>query len=114
MNFCQVKSTLSQRHEEDEIIFGLSFSTFADSHLVCFEKDDGVFEPQAICRNQDGRRQCTGIGFILFGGNLCPSIEGENILSFLRTSGKSILEISNTYQTAEPFVTILKPKEKLN
>ena len=51
---------------EHVISIGASFSSEADSHLVCVQNDDGVYQTQANSATGEPRKSkfCNNIGFI--------------------------------------------------
>ncbi|BFZ16767.1 hypothetical protein BsWGS_19806 [Bradybaena similaris] len=54
---------------EHVMALGSSFSTEADSHLVCIQSEDGTYQTQAI-NIQDKPRLVTGASFVIFNGAL--------------------------------------------
>uniref|UniRef100_A0A8D0L1T6 Zinc finger FYVE domain-containing protein n=1 Tax=Sphenodon punctatus TaxID=8508 RepID=A0A8D0L1T6_SPHPU len=57
---------------EHVLSIGASFSTEADSHLVCVQNDDGVYQTQANSATGNPRR-VTGASFVVFNGALKTS-----------------------------------------
>ncbi|CAL1536688.1 unnamed protein product [Lymnaea stagnalis] len=57
---------------EHVMAFGSSFSSEADSHLVCIQNDDGNYQTQAI-NIQNKPRLVTGASFVVFNGALKAS-----------------------------------------
>ncbi|XP_062985742.1 zinc finger FYVE domain-containing protein 16 [Elgaria multicarinata webbii] len=57
---------------EHVISIGASFSTEADSHLVCVQNDDGVYQTQANSATGHPRK-ITGASFVVFNGALKTS-----------------------------------------
>ncbi|XP_033738011.1 uncharacterized protein LOC117325699 isoform X2 [Pecten maximus] len=57
---------------EHVMAIGASFSSQADSHLVCIQNDDGNYQTQAI-NIQNKPRKVTGASFVVFNGALKTS-----------------------------------------
>ncbi|XP_050401600.2 zinc finger FYVE domain-containing protein 9 isoform X2 [Patella vulgata] len=57
---------------EHVMALGASFSTEADSHLVCIQSDEGNYQTQAI-NIQNKQRKVTGASFVVFNGALKSS-----------------------------------------
>ncbi|ESO88131.1 hypothetical protein LOTGIDRAFT_193725 [Lottia gigantea] len=57
---------------EHVMALGASFSTEADSHLVCIQSEEGNYQTQAI-NIQNKVRKVTGASFVVFNGALKPS-----------------------------------------
>ncbi|XP_053149340.1 zinc finger FYVE domain-containing protein 16 isoform X2 [Hemicordylus capensis] len=57
---------------EHVISIGANFSSEADSHLVCVQNDDGVYQTQANSATGHPRK-ITGASFVVFNGALKPS-----------------------------------------
>nr|XP_020645902.1 zinc finger FYVE domain-containing protein 16 isoform X1 [Pogona vitticeps]XP_020645903.1 zinc finger FYVE domain-containing protein 16 isoform X1 [Pogona vitticeps] len=57
---------------EHVISIGASFSSEADSHLVCVQNDDGVYQTQANSATGEPRK-ITGASFVVFNGSLKTS-----------------------------------------
>ncbi|ELT98136.1 hypothetical protein CAPTEDRAFT_178790 [Capitella teleta] len=51
---------------------GANFSSEADSHLICYQNDEGTYQTQAI-NIQNKPRQVTGASFVVFNGALKTS-----------------------------------------
>ncbi|XP_035213773.1 zinc finger FYVE domain-containing protein 9-like isoform X2 [Stegodyphus dumicola] len=68
----KVMKVLNSNNVEHVLALGSNFSTEADSHLVCMQKEEGDYQTQAISIENTTRR-VTGASFIVFSGALKSS-----------------------------------------
>ncbi|CAL1265075.1 unnamed protein product [Larinioides sclopetarius] len=65
----KVMKVLNSNNVEHVLALGSNFSTEADSHLVCMQKEEGDYQTQAI-NIENTTRRVTGASFIVFSGAL--------------------------------------------
>ncbi|KAG8194458.1 hypothetical protein JTE90_011066 [Oedothorax gibbosus] len=65
----KVIKILNNNNVEHVLALGSNFSTEADSHLVCMQKEEGDYQTQAI-NIENTTRKVTGASFIIFSGAL--------------------------------------------
>ncbi|XP_054709295.1 zinc finger FYVE domain-containing protein 9-like [Uloborus diversus] len=68
----KVMKVLNSNNVEHVLALGSNFSTKADSHLVCMQKEEGDYQTQAI-NIENTTRRVTGASFIVFSGALKSS-----------------------------------------
>lgn len=68
----KLMKVINSNNVEHVLALASNFSTEADSHLVCMQKDDGDYQTQAI-NIENTPRRVTGASFIVFSGGLKSS-----------------------------------------